>query len=104
MILFMYLIILVTIFILVSFRIQERRSQLLVQLDEVRRTRALQRYARKRRGGSDGHGLTTVAVVGYTNAVCGSTKFLYFKDIVDISYSIYFAHTFLYAFFLQAVR
>ncbi|KAH0434497.1 hypothetical protein IEQ34_026810 [Dendrobium chrysotoxum] len=49
-------------------RIQERRNHLLVQIDEVRRTRALQRSARKRHGGSNGHGLATVAVVGYTNA------------------------------------
>ncbi|XP_020576917.1 GTP-binding protein At3g49725, chloroplastic [Phalaenopsis equestris] len=49
-------------------RIQERRNQLLTEIDEVRRTRALQRSARKRRGGLDGHSLTTVAVVGYTNA------------------------------------
>ncbi|PKU76207.1 GTP-binding protein [Dendrobium catenatum] len=49
-------------------RIQERRNHLLVQIDEVRRTRALQRSARRRHGGSNGHGLATVAVVGYTNA------------------------------------
>ncbi|KAL0905290.1 hypothetical protein M5K25_023699 [Dendrobium thyrsiflorum] len=49
-------------------RIQERRNHLLIQIDEVRRTRALQRSARKRHGGSNGHGLATVAVVGYTNA------------------------------------
>ncbi|KAG0484858.1 hypothetical protein HPP92_008937 [Vanilla planifolia] len=49
-------------------RIQERRNQLLVEIEEVRRTRSLQRYSRKRRGGSDGQGLATVAVVGYTNA------------------------------------
>lgn len=39
------------------------------QIEEVRRTRALQRAARKRHGGSYGQGLVTVAVVGYTNAV-----------------------------------
>ncbi|KAF4402099.1 hypothetical protein G4B88_017611 [Cannabis sativa] len=49
-------------------RIIERRRMLLSQIEEVRRTRALQRAARKRRGGSDGQGLVTVAVVGYTNA------------------------------------
>lgn len=50
-------------------RILERRRILLSQIEEVRRTRALQRAARKRHGGSDGQGLATVAVVGYTNAV-----------------------------------
>ncbi|TXG59976.1 hypothetical protein EZV62_014549 [Acer yangbiense] len=49
-------------------RIIERRRQLLSQIEEVRRTRALQRAARKRHGGVDGQGLVTVAVVGYTNA------------------------------------
>ncbi|EOX91775.1 GTP-binding protein hflx, putative [Theobroma cacao] len=49
-------------------RILERRSHLLTQIEEVRRTRAVQRAARKRRGGLDGQGLATVAVVGYTNA------------------------------------
>ncbi|KAK9163593.1 hypothetical protein Syun_004495 [Stephania yunnanensis] len=49
-------------------RIQERRNHLLSQIEEVRRTRALQRASRKRRGGSLGQGLSTVAVVGYTNA------------------------------------
>ncbi|KAL5556162.1 hypothetical protein UlMin_038398 [Ulmus minor] len=49
-------------------RILERRVHLLSQIEEVRRTRALQRAARKRHGGSSGQGLATVAVVGYTNA------------------------------------
>lgn len=49
-------------------RILERRNQLLSEIKEVRRTRALQRAARKRHGGSDGQSLATVAVVGYTNA------------------------------------
>ncbi|CAA7387723.1 unnamed protein product [Spirodela intermedia] len=49
-------------------RIQERRIHLLAQIGEVRRTRALQRSSRRRHGGSDGQGLATVAVVGYTNA------------------------------------
>ncbi|XP_010248316.1 PREDICTED: GTP-binding protein At3g49725, chloroplastic [Nelumbo nucifera] len=49
-------------------RILERRNHLLSQIEEVRRTRALQRASRKRRGGSQGQGLATVAVVGYTNA------------------------------------
>ncbi|RWR77926.1 GTP-binding protein, chloroplastic [Cinnamomum micranthum f. kanehirae] len=49
-------------------RILERRNHLLSQIEEVRRTRALQRSSRKRRGGLQGQGLATVAVVGYTNA------------------------------------
>ncbi|KAJ1388029.1 P-loop containing nucleoside triphosphate hydrolase [Sesbania bispinosa] len=49
-------------------RILERRNYLLKQIEEVRRTRALQRAGRKRHGGSFGQGLATVAVVGYTNA------------------------------------
>ncbi|KAG9440669.1 hypothetical protein H6P81_020834 [Aristolochia fimbriata] len=49
-------------------RILERRNHLLSQIEEVRRTRAVQRAARRRRGGSHGQGLATVAVVGYTNA------------------------------------
>ncbi|KAG1366676.1 GTP-binding protein, chloroplastic [Cocos nucifera] len=51
-----------------NFRIQEKRNHLLSQIEEVRRTRALQRSARKRHGSSYGQGLATVAVVGYTNA------------------------------------
>ncbi|TKY57158.1 GTP-binding protein [Spatholobus suberectus] len=49
-------------------RILERRNYLLSQIEEVRRTRALQRASRKRHGDSSGQGLPTVAVVGYTNA------------------------------------
>ncbi|KAG8642761.1 GTP-binding protein At3g49725, chloroplastic isoform X1 [Manihot esculenta] len=49
-------------------RILERRNHLLSQIEEVRRTRALQRAARKRHGGFQNKGLATVAVVGYTNA------------------------------------
>ncbi|OVA07270.1 GTP binding domain [Macleaya cordata] len=49
-------------------RILERRNRLLTEIEEVRRTRALQRASRKRRGGSEGQGLATIAVVGYTNA------------------------------------
>ncbi|XP_050889317.1 GTP-binding protein At3g49725, chloroplastic-like [Lathyrus oleraceus] len=49
-------------------RVLERRNYLLTQIDEVRRTRAVQRAGRKRHGGSSGHRLATVAVVGYTNA------------------------------------
>ncbi|CAI8586728.1 unnamed protein product [Vicia faba] len=49
-------------------RVLERRNYLLTQIDEVRRTRAVQRAGRKRHGGSAGHRLATVAVVGYTNA------------------------------------
>lgn len=41
-------------------------SQLLSEIKEVRRTRALQRASRKRHGGS--HSIPTIAVVGYTNA------------------------------------
>lgn len=48
----------------------ERRSSLLEQIKDVRRTRAVQRASRKRHG-SSGQGLATVAVVGYTNAVRG---------------------------------
>ncbi|RVW57573.1 GTP-binding protein, chloroplastic [Vitis vinifera] len=48
--------------------ILERRNHLLSQIEAVRRTRALQRASRKRRGGSNGQGLATVAIVGYTNA------------------------------------
>jgi hypothetical protein len=47
---------------------------LLAQIEDVRRTRAIQRSSRKRHGGSFGQELVTVAVVGYTNAVCGCTK------------------------------
>ncbi|CAM0875996.1 unnamed protein product [Alopecurus aequalis] len=49
-------------------RIQERRLKLLAQIEDVRRTRAIQRSSRKRHGGSFGQELVTVAVVGYTNA------------------------------------
>ncbi|KAK4262439.1 hypothetical protein QN277_027998 [Acacia crassicarpa] len=49
-------------------RILQRRNHLLSQVQEVRRTRALQRAGRKRQGNSFGQGLPTVAVVGYTNA------------------------------------
>lgn len=47
---------------------------MLSQIEEVRRTRAVQRAARKRCGGSNGQGLATVAVVGYTNAVGGQNE------------------------------
>ncbi|KAK3030454.1 hypothetical protein RJ639_039211 [Escallonia herrerae] len=49
-------------------RILERRKQLLSEIEDVRRTRALQRAARKRHAGSRGQDMATVAVVGYTNA------------------------------------
>ncbi|KAL9272023.1 GTP-binding protein, chloroplastic-like protein [Drosera capensis] len=49
-------------------RISERRMRLLAEIEEVRRTRALQRASRKKRGCLDGQGLATVAVVGHTNA------------------------------------
>ena len=42
---------------------------MLSQIKEVRRTRAVQRAARKRHDGLHNKGLPTVAVVGYTNAV-----------------------------------
>lgn len=47
------------------------------QIEEVRRTRALQRAARKRHGGSNGQGLVTIAVVGYTNAVGGLNEIIF---------------------------
>ncbi|KAL8472849.1 hypothetical protein ACS0TY_029897 [Phlomoides rotata] len=49
-------------------RISERRLKLLSEIEEVRRTRAVQRVARRRQGGSPGQEIPTVAVVGYTNA------------------------------------
>ncbi|KAK1439046.1 hypothetical protein QVD17_04861 [Tagetes erecta] len=49
-------------------RIIERKNQLLLEIKEVRRTRALQRASRKRHGGTHGQHMPTVAVVGYTNA------------------------------------
>jgi len=48
--------------------LQERRLSLLAQIEDVRRTRAIQRSSRKRHGGSFGQELVTIAVVGYTNA------------------------------------
>ncbi|GAY50138.1 hypothetical protein CUMW_124440 [Citrus unshiu] len=63
-------------------RILERRSHLLSQIEEVRRTRAVQRAARRRHGGSDGRGLATVAVVGYTNAVGGPNQLKYFLSVL----------------------
>lgn len=63
-------------------RISERRNRLLSQIEEVRRTRALQRASRKRHGGSFGHGLSTVAVVGYTNAV-GHREILFYTIHLD---------------------
>lgn len=47
----------------------ERQNQLLSEIKDVRRTRAVQRASRKRHGGSDDDVIATVAVVGYTNAV-----------------------------------
>ncbi|XP_006363798.1 GTP-binding protein At3g49725, chloroplastic isoform X1 [Solanum tuberosum] len=67
-------------------RILERKNQLLSEIKEVRRTRSLQRAARKRHGGSDGQEIPTVAVVGYTNAgkstlvSAVSESFLYCDD------------------------
>ncbi|KAI3699510.1 hypothetical protein L2E82_43882 [Cichorium intybus] len=49
-------------------RIIERKNQLLSEIKDVRRTRALQRASRKRHGGSHGQDMPTVAIVGYTNA------------------------------------
>ncbi|PIN13040.1 putative GTP binding protein [Handroanthus impetiginosus] len=49
-------------------RISDRRKKLLSEIKEVRRTRAMQRAARRRQGGSPGLEIATVAVVGYTNA------------------------------------
>ncbi|KAM7265739.1 hypothetical protein ACFE04_003422 [Oxalis oulophora] len=49
-------------------RIVERRNSLLSQIEDVRRTRTLQRAARKRQGELQGQSLATVAIVGYTNA------------------------------------
>lgn len=43
--------------------------KLLSEIQEVRRTRAVQRVARRRQGGSPGQEIPTVAIVGYTNAV-----------------------------------
>ena len=51
-------------------------------MKEVRRTRALQRAARKRHGGANGQGIATVAVVGYTNAVGGQIS----NRLLSISY------------------
>ncbi|KAL3617385.1 hypothetical protein CASFOL_038798 [Castilleja foliolosa] len=49
-------------------RISDRRKKLLSEIKEVRRTRAMQRVARRRQGVSPGQEIPTVAVVGYTNA------------------------------------
>ncbi|KAL0350466.1 UNVERIFIED_CONTAM: GTP-binding protein, chloroplastic [Sesamum radiatum] len=49
-------------------RILDRRRKLLSDIQEIRRTRAMQRAARKRQGGTLGQEIATVAVVGYTNA------------------------------------
>lgn len=55
---------------------------MLSQIEEVRRTRAVQRAARRRHGGSDGRGLATVAVVGYTNAVGGPNQLKCFLSVL----------------------
>uniref|UniRef100_A0A803L6R1 Hflx-type G domain-containing protein n=1 Tax=Chenopodium quinoa TaxID=63459 RepID=A0A803L6R1_CHEQI len=49
-------------------RISERRKRLLAEIEEVRKTRAVQRAGRRKQGVLDAPGLATVAVVGYTNA------------------------------------
>lgn len=59
----------ITFWVIRFFRILERRKHLLSEIKEVRRTRALQRAARKRQKDSQGKEIATVAVVGYTNAV-----------------------------------
>ncbi|KAM1091446.1 hypothetical protein ACFX13_019224 [Malus domestica] len=47
--------------------ILERRNSLLSQIQDVRRTQAVQHTGHKNHGGSYGQGLPTVAVFGYTN-------------------------------------
>lgn len=49
-------------------RISERRKRLLAEIEDVRKTRAVQRAGRRKQGVLDAPGLATVAVVGYTNA------------------------------------
>ncbi|KAL6551804.1 hypothetical protein OROGR_007958 [Orobanche gracilis] len=49
-------------------RISDRRKKLLSEINEVRRTRAMQRAARRRQGETHGQEIATVAVIGYTNA------------------------------------
>ncbi|XP_047952286.1 GTP-binding protein At3g49725, chloroplastic [Salvia hispanica] len=49
-------------------RILERKQKLLAEIADVRRTRAMQRAARKRHERLPGQEIPTVAVVGYTNA------------------------------------
>ncbi|KNA21608.1 hypothetical protein SOVF_041610 [Spinacia oleracea] len=49
-------------------RISERRKRLLAEIEEVRKTRAVQRAGRKKQGVLDAPGFATIAVVGYTNA------------------------------------
>lgn len=70
-------------------RIIERRNQLLSEIKEVRRTRALQRASRKRHGGSDGQDMATIAVVGYTNAV-GGDFFLCFVLVLLLKTTLVF--------------
>lgn len=41
----------------------------MAEIEDVRRTRAVQRAGRRKQGILDAPGLATVAVVGYTNAV-----------------------------------
>lgn len=59
---------------------------MLAEIKEVRSTRATQRAARKRQGGSPGQEIATVAVVGYTNAVGGSYSCLYSLFYICSSY------------------
>lgn len=77
-----------TWFLLCLFRILERRNHLLSQIEEVRRTRALQRASRRRHGGTEGQGLATVAIVGYTNAVCSSITGYCYDSIAIMLYSM----------------
>lgn len=50
---------------------------MLAEIADVRRTRAMQRAARKRDERLPGQEIPTVAVVGYTNAVGDAYQFLY---------------------------
>ncbi|KAH9610990.1 hypothetical protein KSS87_001011 [Heliosperma pusillum] len=49
-------------------RISDRRKYLLGKIEEVRKTRAVQRAGRRKQGTLDDQGLDTIAIVGYTNA------------------------------------
>ncbi|XP_074308885.1 GTP-binding protein At3g49725, chloroplastic [Silene latifolia] len=49
-------------------RISDRRKYLLGKIEEVRKTRAVQRAGRRKQGALDDQGIDTIAIVGYTNA------------------------------------